>query len=127
MQNLNFKKIKKKNEKNQKIKILQCKWKISSVFVLIRKFEMVETEYFIGKYFQAVCALGYTFTAGLTDEIDDLIRPFRPRSRDALLGLWTALLVTPLTTVIVEILNRCFHRSAFMVPTLDAEAQYVCR
>ena len=60
--------------------------------------------------FMGICSLGFTFTLR-KDQAVDVTRPFHFHSSDFVLGLWTALLVTPLMTIILEILNRCQHRS----------------
>lgn len=61
--------------------------------------------------FMGVCSLAFTLTLR-KDQALDLTRPFRFHSSDFALGVWTALLVTPLITIIVEILNRCERRLA---------------
>ncbi|XP_055342817.1 LOW QUALITY PROTEIN: uncharacterized protein LOC129591257 [Paramacrobiotus metropolitanus] len=66
-----------------------------------------------------MCAVQHSLFGTGVDDVHELTKVFRPKSKDLVAGLWSVLIVSPIITIIVEILQRCHHRSANAIPTVE--------
>lgn len=75
------------------------------------RIEVLSTAVTTALVLSASCAIGHTFFGGAAADMHGWARPFRATTRDLLMGLWTAVFVTPLSTLILQILNQYHARS----------------